>query len=111
MIEDDIYETSSQFRYWSYTRETLSGLRKTTNQLAAERVKDAFRRSRAGQPANDSSKASTDIDIDTLTVDEELRIIRWGCSKIIEMGEAMTPKIPMNVVVCEARSVYLENVC
>jgi cyclin H len=105
MIEDEIYRTSSQYRYWSYTRTSLAELRRTTNQLASDRVRAAVRRSRlakfgrkaAEEGHNDGNEA--DAEIDTLTVDEELKIVRWGCSKIVEMGEAMTPRIPMNIVV------------
>ena len=107
MIEDEIYRTSSQYRYWSYTRTSLAELRRTTNQLASDRVRAAVRRSRlaksgckgAEEGHSDGNEASTDAEIDTLTVDEELKIVRWGCSKIVEMGEVMTPRIPMNIVV------------
>ena len=102
MIEDDMYRSSSQYRYWSYTQQNLDELRQTTNNLAADRVKAAFQRARSSTAANGESstdKASEQPTIDTLTVEEELKIVRWGCSKIVEMGEAMTPKIPMSIVV------------
>ena len=38
--------------------------------------------------------------IETLTVEEELQIIRWGCSKIVDMGQVMEPPIPMEIRVC-----------
>lgn len=118
MIEDDIYRTSSQYRYWSFTRDTLAQLRQTSNTLASNRVRAAFKRvhaakraeaaaSHAGNEPDQGREAGTDDDkngpsepeIDTLTVEEELQIVRWGCSKIIEMGEAMTPSIPLHIVV------------
>lgn len=40
--EDDIYRTSTQFRLWSFTPESLASLRHTTNKSAAERVVSAL---------------------------------------------------------------------
>jgi cyclin H len=101
MIEDDSYRTSSQYRYWSYTKESLARSRQTTNELASEKVKAAFRRARASKSTQNGSSNgyADDGDIDTLTVDEELKIVEWGCSKIMDMGEAMNPRIPSHVVV------------
>lgn len=112
MIEDDAYRASSQYRYWSYTKESLARIRQNTNDLASQRVRAAFRRAQATQSAQNgaphdsadggqSGAAEVDIDVDvhTLTVDEELKIVEWGCSKITDMGEAMNPRIPSHVVV------------
>jgi cyclin H len=118
MIEDDIYRTSSQYRLWSYTRDALARIRQETNELAAQRVRAAFRRARSsaqnggphgsgageGEGEGDAavSVAAAGEDgaaIDTLTVEEELKIVEWGCSKIVDMGEAMNPRIPSHVVV------------
>lgn len=111
MIEDDVYRSSSQYRYWSYTKESLARIRQNTNDLASERVRAAFRRVQASKSsshnngdvsANGSSAEATggDAEIQTLTVDEELKIVEWGCQKIMDMGEAMTPRVPSAVVVC-----------
>jgi cyclin H len=117
MIEDDIYRTSSQYRLWSYTRDALARIRQETNELAAQRVRAAFRRARssaqnggphgsgAGEGEGEGDAAASvaagedGAAIDTLTVEEELKIVEWGCSKIVDMGEAMNPRIPSHVVV------------
>ena len=105
MIEDDTYRASSQYRLWSYTRQTLAQIRQTTNNLASERVKAAFRRVQAAKSTENGSLSDREnvdqapVDVQTLTVDEELKIVEWGCSKIQDMGEAMNPRIPSNVVV------------
>jgi hypothetical protein len=105
MIEDDTYRASSQYRLWSYTEQTLAQIRQTTNNLASERVKAAFRRAQAARSAENGSLPDPEnvdqakVDVQTLTVDEELKIVEWGCSKIQDMGEAMNPRIPSNVVV------------
>jgi cyclin H len=114
MIEDDSYRASSQYRLWSYTKESLARIRHETNQLASDRVKAAFRRahtvSRAAQNGgshdgalpNEANQAEVStVEIETLTVDEELKIVEWGCSKIVDMGEAMNPRIPSHVVVSD----------
>lgn len=114
MIEDDAYRSSSQYRYWSYTKESLQQIRQNTNDLASQRVRAAFRRVQAskssshsnGDSANGSSletggpRAVSDAEVQTLTANEELKIVEWGCQKIMDMGEAMTPRVPSAVVVC-----------
>ena len=108
MIEDDIYRSSTQYRLWSFTPQRLAEIRRETNELASEKVKAAFRRvhgARNGKAGGDDGEdrnedAEGEVQIETLTVDEELKIVEWGCGKIIEMGEAMRPKVPGGVVVC-----------
>ena len=118
MIEDEIYRSSSQYRLWSYTRESLSRIRQETNNLASQRVRAAFRRARSAQNGSSSGHAGPgdasngggaegNAEIETLTVDEELKIVEWGCSKIVEMGEAMNPRIPSHVVVSSTLSLSM----
>ena len=109
MIEDDIYRSSTQYRFWSYTPEALASLRQSTNGLASERVRAAFGRIRYGNKiqngAESDSKPATENpetqqppkDIETLNVEEELKVVHWGCSKIIETGKVMNPPIPMEI--------------
>lgn len=109
MIEDDIYRSSTQYRYWSYTREALASLRQSTNELASDRVRAAFGRIRSAKKAANGEDAEQNAadenveaqtsanDIETLTVEEELKVVHWGCSKIIETGKVMTPSIPMEI--------------
>lgn len=109
MIEDDIYRSSTQYRYWSYTSEALASLRQSTNDLASERVRAAFGRIRDAKKAQNTkqphhrSKEEGDggqdpaKDVETLTVEEELKVVHWGCNKIVETGKVMTPPIPMEI--------------
>lgn len=46
MIEDTIYRTSSQFRFWSFTDDSLRSIRTKTNNYASDRVRAAIQRSR-----------------------------------------------------------------
>ncbi|KMQ46659.1 hypothetical protein HL42_2649 [Trichophyton rubrum] len=46
MLEDDIYRTSTQFRLWSFTEDSLRSIRANTNAVASERVRAAVRRAR-----------------------------------------------------------------
>jgi hypothetical protein len=111
MIEDEAYRTSSQYRNWSYTREALASLRQSTNDLASERVRAAIRRARHvkslqndvdnGGENTDRGSDWDDSAIDTLTVEEELKIVSWFSSKIIEIGGAMEPPIPMEIRVLQ----------
>ena len=106
MIEDDMYRASTQYKHWSFTPQELANRRKQANELASEKVRDAFRRARKGRngKAEDDDQdreeaRKVDVQVETLTVDEELKIVEWGCGKIIEMGEAMRPRVPGGVVV------------
>ena len=105
MIEDDIYRSSSQFRFWSFTEESLKSLRATTNALASERVRAALRRARearqstAGTPANQSGseaegKGGEERNIECLTPEEEQDLVRYYCEKTVELGETYKPPMP-----------------
>lgn len=117
MIEDDDYRSSSQYRLWSFTAEQLREQREETNSFAAEKVRQAYSRARQ-QASNghdgDSSPAPSPgpANIDTLTVDEELRIVQWGCEKISEMRGVLDPS-PSSEIVATAiqylRRFYLLN--
>lgn len=105
MHEDDIYRTSTQYRIWSYTPATLATLRTKTNAHAAEKVRAAIKRTRTAQQGQNGSENSLPVqgssdkdgDIKCLTVEEELKIVRWHCGKIMEMGEVMEPPIPIEI--------------
>ncbi|KAL9620063.1 MAG: hypothetical protein Q9160_005353 [Pyrenula sp. 1 TL-2023] len=104
MHEDDIYRTSTQYRVWSYTPSGLESLRSTTNAHAAEKVRAAIKRTRISQGIqnggenNSATDRKTDDDnVKCLTVEEELKIVRWGCGKIMEIGEIMEPPIPIEI--------------
>lgn len=86
MIEDDFYRSSTQYRHWSFTPDQLAKQRSVTNSYAAERVRVAFRRARGTDTAKDDDGADQ---IDTLTVDEELKIIEWGSANIAELGSRL----------------------
>ena len=106
-MEDKVYRTSSQYRYWSYTREQLASLREETNHYASERVRTAIRKARDAERSKDinfkqSTNKSVQVDFDgptieTLTVQEELKLVSWFSTKIIEVGGAMEPPIPMEI--------------
>lgn len=114
MIEDDIYRASSQFRYWSYTASALESLRRESNELAAERVRAALGRIRHAnrlqeeENVRDGKAAGASLageqlgkekDVETLTPEEELKVVNWGCTRIIEIGKVTKRPIPMTVMV------------
>jgi cyclin H len=115
MIEDVQYRQSSQYRYWSYTSQSLHRIRQETNNLASQRVRAAFQRARTNAAISDFMNGGDTVsnvnavgtgdggggaaEIETLTVDEELKIVEWGCGMIVLMGEKMTPRLPSHVVV------------
>ncbi|KAL4909373.1 hypothetical protein BDW74DRAFT_146449 [Aspergillus multicolor] len=126
MIEDDVYRTSSQFRLWSFTEESLRTVRQRTNSLASDRVRIALRRAReARQSANSSaagtpnptgsdadSKVGEEKDIACLTPEEEQDLVRYYCEQIIQLAESYKPPMPSQVratAIQYLRRFYLTN--
>ncbi|KAI9929816.1 hypothetical protein ASPWEDRAFT_167484 [Aspergillus wentii DTO 134E9] len=128
MIEDDIYRSSSQFRFWSFTEASLQSLRVSTNALAGDRVRAALRRAReARQSANSSAagtptpnQAGSDADgkgneekeIECLTPEEEQELVTYFCEQIVQLGETYKPPLPTIVratAIQYLRRFYLSN--
>ncbi|KAL8728443.1 MAG: hypothetical protein Q9166_005405 [cf. Caloplaca sp. 2 TL-2023] len=87
MTEDDIYRTSTQYRLWSFTPETLKSLRATTNAAAAVGVRAAFRNLNASTGKGDHGKDASGTnggEIDCLTVEEEQKIVSFYCLCALE---------------------------
>lgn len=111
MNEDERYRTSSQYRLWSYSPESLASLRETTNELAATRVREAISRSKANSTAPssaDTSEAETkgglqkrltqgSAEVECLTAEEELKLLTFYCGQTIEFGNHL--KVPTEVKV------------
>lgn len=108
MIEDEIYRSSSQFRIWSFTEQSLRSLRATTNALASDRVRAALRRARearqssAAETPTAGGEASEEKNIDCLTPDEEQELVRYYCEKTVELGETYKPPLPTIVRVSQS---------
>ncbi|KAL4946300.1 hypothetical protein BDV06DRAFT_136169 [Aspergillus oleicola] len=126
MIEDDFYRTSSQFRLWSFTQESLRSVRQNTNNLASDRVRGALRRAREARQSANSSATSTpnpngsdadsrpgeEKDIECLTPEEEQDFVRYFCEQIIQLGESYKPPLPTIVratAIQYLRRFYLTN--
>jgi cyclin H len=112
MIEDDIYRTSTQYRLWSFTEESLRSIRTNTNALASERVRIAIRHAKEARPSNTPATDPGDVDgkradakngeqtekeLECLTPEEELELVRYYCEKAVELGEVYKPPIPTTV--------------
>ena len=87
-MEDEIYRTSTQYRLWSFTPESLASLRVTTNSVAAEGVRAAVHSLRLrkidGFQENDAQNGNGEEEVDCLTVEEEQKLLGWYCLKTIE---------------------------
>ncbi|EON65927.1 hypothetical protein W97_05169 [Coniosporium apollinis CBS 100218] len=111
MSEDDLYRTSTQYKFWSFTPESLAALRVDTNVAAAERVKAAIARHRAARRAEghgagsngadtSASASDTDTDVDCLTPEEELRLVQYYSYSTLQSSAAIASKgfnIPIRV--------------
>ena len=115
MTEDEIYRSSTQFRLWSYTEESLASLRATTNSLAATRVKDAIRRLRTKDGTEDDMeedgppKNRNQRDVNCLTVEEELKLVSFYCVTAMEFAKFIA--FPTNVMVCKGCLRCFEAFC
>ncbi|KAF7716467.1 Uncharacterized protein PECH_003873 [Penicillium ucsense] len=120
MIEDDFYRASSQYRLWSYTETSLRSIRNATNQIASDRVRAALRRAReqhlssttSAAVESQSEGATEEKNIECLTPDEELVLVRYYCEKTVELGETYRPPLPTNVratAIQYLRRFYLTN--
>lgn len=104
MTEDDIYRTSTQYRLWSFTRESLASLRSTTNASAADGVRAAIQSQHTGQNASDAAKEGGNDkpsgpvkEVDCLTVEEEQRLVGFYCVKAMQFADFC--EFPTNVKV------------
>ena len=88
LSEDEIYRSSTQYRFWSYTPESLASLRSTTNSIAAAHVKDAIARRHAKAQNTGAESATTATPtVDCLTVDEELKLVLYYCSTALQLAD------------------------
>ncbi|KAK3710620.1 hypothetical protein LTR37_010248 [Vermiconidia calcicola] len=81
LSEDDIYRTSTQYRLWSFSPESLAALRKKTHDLALERAQR--------YACNDNG------DVEFLTQEEELRLVQRYCDQVRTTSDHF--KWPVNV--------------
>lgn len=113
MIEDAIYRSSTQFRLWSFTKESLNSTRAKTNDLACERVRSAQRRLREGHRLNENApsklieakEGSKSVagdgvsvaiakDVECLTPTEEMEFVQYYCETTLELSDSYKPPLP-----------------
>lgn len=89
VTEDDVYRASTQYRLWSFTRESLASLRSTTNATAAEGVRAAITNVRSQKVETDATEHDEDapVEVDCLTVEEEQRMVGYYCFKTMEFAD------------------------
>ena len=107
MTEDDIYRTSTQYRLWSFTRESLASLRSATNASAADGVRAAIRSQRTAQDLaetarKENSEEAPDAakEVDCLTVEEEQKLVGFYCVKAMQFADFC--EFPTNVKVIQS---------
>ena len=83
LTEDDIYRTSTQYRLWAFTRESLASLRSTTNSLATESVRAAIKSSQVSNGHDDN----TEKEVNCLTVEEEQKLVGFYCVKAMQFAD------------------------
>jgi len=106
ITENDVYRASTQYRLWSFTRESLVSLRSTTNATAAEGVRAAIKNVRSQKTKIDAKEQdqSTEVEVDCLTVEEEQRMVGYYCFKTMQFADHF--KFGTNVKVFHGALVY-----
>jgi len=124
MNEDDVYRATTQYRLWSYTPESLAALRRSTNELASQRVIAAIKRTRTSRATKGGSTAnghdennleqqntnSEEPPIDCLTVLEEQKLVEYYSSKCLSIGTHFAfPTVVKSTAVQYLKRFYLSN--
>lgn len=89
ITEDDVYRASTQYRLWSFTRQSLASLRTTTNAIAAEAVRAAIKNVHHQKTKINGDEQDDDVavKVDCLTVEEEQRILGYYCFKTMQFAD------------------------
>lgn len=86
--EDQIYQSSTQYRLWSFTPESLASIRAQTNAAASNAVKAALASKLQSNGAKGSGHTGElQVNVDCLTVDEELKLVGHYCVKTMELSD------------------------
>jgi cyclin H len=72
VTDDDLYRHTSQFRLWSFTKDQLRARQQEVHDVAAKKVANQLKEHGLGE----------DDEIRPLTLDEELKLIRFYASKV-----------------------------
>jgi len=101
MAEDDIYRTSTQYRLWSFTQESLASLRSSTNSSAADSVRAAVQKLNSAKSTGKDGDATDGKQapmVDCLTVEEEQKLVGFYCVRAMQFADFCD--FPTNVKVC-----------
>lgn len=95
LTEDDIYRTSSQFRVWSFSPESLAARRRKTHEIAVERIEH---QRKAG--ANGAFNGGQNEKLNYLTEEEELRLVQRYCDMISATNDHLnwTPNVKVRTL-------------
>lgn len=118
LSEDDIYRTSTQYRLWSFSPESLAALRRKTHDIALERARGYTGQQHQangvtnGDGAVQQNGVADSEGIEYLTEEEELRLVQRYCDQIRSTSDHF--KWPVNVkatAVQYLKRFYLSNSC
>lgn len=91
---DELYETSTQYRLWTFTHKGLKAVRQATNEAAAAQAREAIQRvqqNKAGGGENgnhlESTESGTRKEIDCLTPDEEYKLVQYYCYLLMNISD------------------------
>ena len=115
LSEDDIYRTSTQYRLWSFSPESLAAVRTKTHELALERARryagqrlaeDDDGSTTNGHGNSMTSSAKNGEHILYLTVEEEARLVQRYCDQVRSTSDHFKWPVNVKVYASQAPSLF-----
>ncbi|KAF9581622.1 hypothetical protein BGW38_001300 [Lunasporangiospora selenospora] len=105
-----LYEQSTQFRYWRYTQSALDDMRSKVNQEAINAIKDNIREEREQREAQGASVDDLLLDLNFLKVDEELALLGFYERRIVKIFKYwQLPSYVTATAIVYMKRFFLEN--
>lgn len=115
--EDDVYRTSTQYRLWSFSPQSLTSLRTKTHDIAVERARQYAGKQAAQNGASDGSidvehKGFSANHAECLTEEEELQLVQKYCEQIRATSDHLKWAVNVKATAIQyLKRFYLSNSC
>ncbi|KAK4054680.1 hypothetical protein OIO90_003492 [Microbotryomycetes sp. JL221] len=105
-----LYELSSQFRHWRYSKDELDKIRQQLNEQAVDRIRLNIERERAQSSVTQTSSEHDNIEY--LTVQDELLLVQYYLTQISGLcGAFKFPESVQATAISYLKRFYLSNTC
>ncbi|CCF60561.1 hypothetical protein KAFR_0K02070 [Kazachstania africana CBS 2517] len=80
--DDDLYRHSSQYRFWSFTKDNLKQKRLETNSRATQKIEEDMKKFIGSQTLTNDELNITSTKAIPLTMEEELKLVNFYTQKV-----------------------------